>query len=153
TTGKAQIEVPSRHLCSPPRKVRSGSKRKRAAPVPRFTARNRHSSCSAGRRYWSKPRKSGNFFLQQSDDGRAVDGIRTPARCRRLCSHRNDLRLSEIHAGAFQGRRSLERLSGRNECSIWTSQEDASRTGAGISPTVWIQRNIPVACESLWPRR
>ena len=48
----------------------------------------------------------------------------------RRLGHR--LLLPQVHAGSLPGRRSLERLSGRDQRPLWTGQEDAARPVAGV---------------------
>src|SRR5207253_6122323 len=50
----------------------------------------------------------------------------------------------------LQRGRSLERVSGRNECTIRPREEDAVGSRSGVSPTVWISLDLPASSQSLW---
>ena len=40
-------------------------------------------------------------------------------------------------------------VSGRNECTVLTGEEDAARAVPVLSGTVWHERNLSLACESI----
>ena len=46
---------------------------------------------------------------------------------------------------------SVERLSGGDERSLWARQEDDAGAGPGLSRTIWLQFDLPAACEPVWP--
>ena len=62
---------------------------------------------------------------------------------------RHHLRLPEVRAGAVQGRRHLERLSGGDERSVWPGEEDAARPEPGLPAAVRVQLLGPVPGEPL----
>ena len=74
-------------------------------------------------------------------------------RRRKIHLHRNRLRISEVHADAVQRRRSVERISGRDERAIRPGEENAARATAVVSQRVWIRRRLRTARESLWSAR
>jgi len=57
--------------------------------------------------------------------------------------------LSQIHASAIQRRGFVERLSGRDQCSLWLGQKDAPRPSAIVSRTIRVQFHFSCAGKPL----
>ena len=74
----------------------------------------------------------GEFFYKNLMMGVQLIEQGGAAGIREVRSDRNDLCVSEIYAGTVQRRRSLERISGRDERTVRAGQEDASCSVAGL---------------------
>src|SRR5207302_3889647 len=76
-----------------------------------------------------------------------------PSRARKVRGYWNRLRVSKIHAGTVQGRRSLERLPRRDQRSIRVSEEDAVSPRSSVPTAVRFLLDLPASSKPLWPAR
>ena len=51
---------------------------------------------------------------------------------RKICCHWNSVRLSKIYTSTIQGRRSLDWLSRRNQCTLWSGEKDVAGPITGL---------------------
>ena len=58
----------------------------------------------------------------------------------------------KVHTHSFSRRRSLERLSRRNQRALWTGQEDDAGAVAELPAAVWFQLHLSLAGKPLWSR-
>src|ERR1700738_256049 len=73
--------------------------------------------------------------------------------CSQIRVFGNNLCLPKVCSSAVSRRRSLERLPGRDQCTLRTGEEDVTGPGTGVPTAVRVQLYLSLACEPLWPER